>query len=267
MTRLCRCYGVTRAGYYAWRRRAVSARAEQDRQLTDRLTRLFHAHAGRYGSPRLHRVLQQQGVRVSRRRVARLMRGAGLRAKAVRGERAKAGVHRFYERQPNRLRPLRVTGPNQVWVGDITYLSVAGRWWYLAVVLDQFTRRVLAWSLTPRRDATVTCAVLRAAARMRRVRGVIFHSDRGSEYLAAPFHACVRRLGLQQSASTRGPEDNAHVESFFHSLKAELTRGVSFGRAQELRQQLRRYIAYYNRVRLHSALDYRSPIDFERHVA
>jgi transposase InsO family protein len=258
---------VTRAGYYAWRRRAGSARAEQDRQLTERITRLFHAHVGRYGSPRIHRVLQQQGMRVSRRRVARLMRAAGLRAKAVRGYRAKAGTHRFYARQPNRLCGLRVTGPNQVWVGDITYLPVAGRWWYLAVVLDQYSRRVLAWSLTPRRNATVTSAVLTAAARARRGRGVIFHSDRGSEYLAAAFHACVTRLGLLQSASTRGPEDNAHVESFFHSLKAELTRGVSFGSAQDLRQQLRRYFAYYNRVRLHSALHYCSPIDFERRVA
>lgn len=267
MTRLCRRYGVTRAGYYAWRRRPASAHAEQDRQLLTRITQIFQAHAGRYGSPRVHRVLTQQGVRVSRRRVARLMRAAGLRAKAVRGYRAKAGVHRFYDRQPNRLRDLRVSSPNQVWVGDITYLPVAGRWWYLAVVMDQYSRRVLAWSLTPRRDARVTCAVLRAAARARRVRGVIFHSDRGSEYLAAPFQACVSTLGLRQSASTRGPEDNAHMESFFHSLKAELTRGVHFRSAGELRGQLRRYMRYYNRVRMHSALAYQSPIAFEARAA
>jgi transposase InsO family protein len=191
------------------------------------------------------------------------MRTAGFRAKAVRGYRAKAGVHRFYDRQPNRVRDLRVSGPNQVWVGDITYLPVAGRWWYLAVVLDQYSRRVLAWRLTPRRDATVTCAVLRAAARARHVHGVIFHSDRGSEYMAAPFQACVTALGLVQSASTRGPEDNAYMESFFHSLKGELTRGVHFGAASVLRTQLRRYLQYYNETRMHSALGYRSPIAFE----
>jgi transposase InsO family protein len=137
--------------------------------------------------------------------------------------------------------------------------------------MDQYSRRVLAWSLTPRRDAKVTSAVLRAAARSRHVRavplGVIFHSDRGSEYLAAPFRACVKELGLLQSASTRGPEDNAHMESFFHSLKAELTRGVQFSNARVLRCQLRRYIRYYNSVRMHSALEYQSPIAFEARAA
>ena len=271
MRSLCRRYGVTTAGYYAWRRRPESAHAEQDRQLLTRITRIFQAHSGRYGSPRVHRALKQQGVSVSRRRVARLMRLSGLRAKAVRGYRSKAAVHRFYGRQPNRLRALSVTRPDQVWVGDITYLPVAGRWWYLAIVMDQYSRRVLSWSLTPRRDATVTAAVLRAAVRGRRARGVtpgvIFHSDRGSEYLAAPFRACVEALGLLQSASTRGPEDNAHMESFFHSLKAELTRGVHFSNARVLRCQLRRYIRYYNRIRMHSALGYHSPIAFEARAA
>lgn len=267
MRRLCRRYGVTRAGYYAWRRRPESAHAAQDRRLSAVIQRIFQAHAGRYGSPRVHRALTRAGWHVSRRRVARLMRLTGLRAKAVRGYRAKAGVHRFYDRQPNRLGVVRVSGPNQVWVGDVTYLPVAARWWYLAVVLDQYSRRVLAWTLTPRRDATVTCAVLRAAARGRHVRGVIFHSDRGSEYMAAPFHACVTQLGLLQSASTRGPEDNAHMESFFHSLKAELTRGQHFPSAAALRAALQRYVRYYNTVRMHSALGYRSPIAFERSVA
>lgn len=267
MTRLCRRYGVTRAGYYAWRQRPVSAHAEQDRAVFARIRQIFQAHEGRYGSPRVHRALRLAGIRVSRRRVARLMRAGGLRAKAVRGYRAKAGVHRFYDRQPNRLRGLEPHRPNQVWVGDITYLPVAGHWWYLAVVLDQYSRRVLAWSVTAQRDARVTCAVLKAAARARHARDVIFHSDRGSEYMAAPFHACVTTLGLLQSASTRGPEDNAHMESFFHSLKAELTRGVVFRDVGTLRHEVDRYMHYYNHRRMHSALGYRSPIAFERATA
>lgn len=240
---------------------------EQDRALLGRITQIFQAHEGRYGSPRVHRAQVLDGMHVSRRRVARLMRAAGLRAKAVRGYRAKAGVHRFYDRQPNRLRDLEPSRPNQVWAGDITYLPVAGRWWYLAVVLDQYSRRVLAWSLTARRDARITCAVLRAAARQRQACGVIFHSDRGSEYMAAPFHARVTTLGLLQSASTRGPEDNAHMESFFHSLKAELTRGVSFRDVGTLRHEVGRYMQYYNDRRMHSALGYRSPIAFEHATA
>jgi putative transposase len=267
VTRLCRRYGVTRAGYYAWRQRPASAHAEQDRKLLVRITQIFQAHESRYGSPRVHRALVLEGVHVSRRRVARLMRAAGFRAKAVCGYRGKAGVHRFYDRQPNRIRDVEVSGPNQVWIGDITYLLVAERWWYLAAVLDQYSRRVLAWSLTSRRDARITCAVLKAAARQRRARGAIFHSDRGSEYMAAPFRACVTTLGLLQSASTRGPEDNAHMESFFHSLKAELTRGVSFSNVSGLRRELGRYIQYYNNRRMHSALGYRSPIAFERCAA
>jgi putative transposase len=267
VTRLCRRYGVTRGGYYAWRRRPISAHAEQDRRLSAEIHRIFLAHDGRYGSPRVHEVLTRRGRHVSRRRVARLMRWAGLRAKAVRGYRAKVGTHRFYDRVPNRLRGVLVTGPNQVWVGDITYLAVGRRWWYLAVVLDQYSRRVLAWTLTLRRDARVTTAVLTAAARGRRVRHVIFHSDRGSEYLAAPFRACVTRLGLLQSASTRGPEDNAYMESFFHSLKAELIRGTHFTHAIAVRAALRRYLRYYNRTRMHSALGYHSPIAFERRAA
>ncbi|MFN8582928.1 MAG: IS3 family transposase [Gemmatimonadaceae bacterium] len=200
---------------------------------------------------------------MSRRRLARLIRLTGLRARAVQRYRAKVNVHRFYDRQPHRLYDLRVSRPNQVLVGDITYLAVSRRWWYLAVIMDQYFRRVLAWTLTPRRDARVTCAVLRKAAGGPGGRDVIYHSDRGSEYMAAPFCACVTHLGLLHCASTRGPEDNAHMESFFHSLKAELIRGVPFATPSALYDALQRYLTYYNSTRLHSALGYRSPIAFE----
>ena len=221
----------------------------------------------RYGSPRLYQLLRNAGWLVSRRRVARLMRAAGLRAKAVRGYRAKVNVHHQYARHPNRLWTTPVSAPNQVWVGDITYLTVGGAWRYLAIVMDLFSRRILAWSLTRHRTTTVTCAVLVQATRHRPARGVIFHSDRGSEYMGAPFCAQLVQLGLLQSASARGPDDNAHAESFFHSLKAELTRGVTFPTDRALDRALRIYIRYYNETRLHSSLDYLSPLAFERRVA
>lgn len=268
MTRLCQRYGVTRAGFYAWRRRPLSAHAQQDRQLLEQITRLFAAHAGRYGSPRVHHLLTQAGGTVSRRRVARLMRLAGLRAKAVRGYRGKVGTHRFYEQHPNRIRTIVATQPDQIWVGDITYLAVAGHWRYLAVVMDQYSRRVLAWTLGRRRDGRVTRGVLNAAVSHRRpARGMIFHSDRGSEYLAAPLRDRLVQLGIQQSASRSGPGDNAHMESFFHSLKGELVRGVHFASDQALRAQLQQYMHYYNHTRLHSALGYRSPVAFELDAA
>lgn len=258
---------MTAAGFYAWRQRGESAHAERDRILSEQIAALFATHQQRYGSPRIHHLLRQAGWIVSRRRVARLMRQAGLCAKAVRGYRMKATIHRRYARHPNRLWTTTVTRPNQVWVGDITYLRVERSWRYLAVVMDQYSRRVLAWTLTRRRTARVTCAVLTKAARKRATAGLIFHSDRGSEYMGAPFCAHVARLGFLQSASVRGPGDNSHMESFFHSLKAELTRGVVFPTDQALRHALRSYIRYYNATRLHSALAYASPIAFECQAA
>jgi hypothetical protein len=191
---LCRRYHVTPSGFYAWRRRKASAHAIQDRCLTTEICRRFAAHQGRYGSPRLHRELVNAGWTCSRRRVARLMRAAGLRAKAVRGYRAKAGIKARFAQHPNRLWATRVTRSDQVWVGDITYLRVRSGWRYLAIVMDQYSRRVLAWSLTRRRTARETCRVLaRALERRRPKHDVIFHSDRGSEYMGAAFWHVGRR--------------------------------------------------------------------------
>ena len=236
--------------------------------MTAEIVRLFATHRERYGSPRIHQELVKAGYSCSRRRVARLMRAAGLLAKAVRGYRAKAGIRSRFAKHPNRLWEARVTRPNQAWVGDITYLRVRSGWRYLTIVMDQYSRRILAWTLTRRRTGAVTCAALAVALRRRRPpRALIFHSDRGSEYMGAVFCAFVARRGLLQSASVRGPGDNAHAESFFHSLKAELTRGVSFLTDQALHTALDQYIRYYNTRRIHSALGYRSPIAFERGAA
>ena len=234
----------------------------------DQVTAIFRKHRGGYGSPRIHHELTARGVVVSRHRVARLMRGAGLRARIVRIYKANPGVHRFFGQHPNRVRGTRVTTVNQVWVGDITYLRAGDRWWYLAVVLDQHSRRVLAWSLARRRDAQLTRGVVNAAvARRQPPAGLIFHSDRGVEYSATAFRDRLRTLGIQQSSALTGPGDNAHMESFFHTLKAEQLHGMQFSSVQKLRRVIKRYISYYNRERTHSALGYRSPIDYESHAA
>jgi transposase InsO family protein len=268
VTRLCARYGVSRAGYYAWRRRVPSAHAEQDRALLERIHQIFRAHHGAYGSPRVQEALATAGIAVSRRRVARLMRDAGLRGRVVQIYRANPGMHRLFGQHPNRVRGTRVTRRNQVWVGDITYLRVAERWWFLAVVMDQHSRRVLAWSLARRRDARLTCGVLNAAVQRRQPpAGLIFHSDRGIEYSASAFRDRVRALGFRQSSALTGPGDNAHMESFFHSLKAERLHGTTFATVHTLRHALKRYITYYNGARSHSALGYRSPIEYESRVA
>lgn len=151
--------------------------------------------------------------------------------------------------------------------GDITYLSVAGEWRYFAVVMDRYSRRILAWSLQRRRDAPVTTAALVTAVRHRRPPAALtFHSDRGSAYLAAPFRDRLVALGIQQSASVSGPGDNAHMQSVFHSFKDVVVPGVTFATDHALRQMLRHYFRYYNYTRLHSALGFRSPVDYESHA-
>ena len=181
-------YGVTRAGYYAWRRRGDSARRRQDRGLLVQIQALFERSRRTYGSPRIHRALAAGGVHVSRRRVARLMREAGLRARAVTLYRRIPGLHGFFTSIPNRQLDRLATGLDQVWVGDITYLKVGGTWRYLAVVMDRYSRRILGWSLSATKDAHLTLSALNRAVFHRRPRpGVIFHSDRGVEYAADAF--------------------------------------------------------------------------------
>lgn len=269
MTRLCRLWGVTRAGFYAWRHRPGSPRRRQDRDLLEDVRAIFERSGGTYGSPRILRALQARGHRISGRRVARLMRQDGLRARVARVYRRKAGVHRWFSRQPNHVRRTQATRLNQIWVGDVTYLAVHARWWYLIVVLDQCSRRVLAWRLAATRDSRVTRAVLDVALRRRRPdAGLIFHSDRGSEFQGTPVRSRLAESGVRQSMTRGGaPGENAHMESFFHSLKADVIHGRSFQSIGELRQQLRRYVRYYNHQRLHSSLGYQSPVDYERAAA
>jgi transposase InsO family protein len=269
VTRLCRLFAVTRAGFYAWRDRPASAHARQDRVLLEDMRAIFEHSGGTYGSPRLYRALTGRGHRLSHRRVERLMRVGGWRARAVRVYRRTAGTHRWFGQHPNRVQGAQASARNQIWVGDLTYLKIADRWWYLAAILDQYSRRVLAWRVSATRDATFTRAVVHAALTRRRPKpGLIFHSDRGSEFLGTPFRDRLAKSGVEQSMTRGGaPDENAHMESFFHSLKAEVTHGRSFATVAELRRVLRRYMQYYNRRRLHSSLDYQSPVDYERAAA
>jgi len=153
---LCSRYGVTRAGYYAWRGRRVSAHDRHDERLSVRIHAIFGASDGTYGSPRIHAALQQAGFRVGRKRVARLMREAGLKARSARIYRRTGGTRTFFAAIPNRVVDVETTAPDQIWVGDVTYLKSAQGWRYLAVVMDRHSRRILGWSLGPRRDLPLT---------------------------------------------------------------------------------------------------------------
>ena len=193
----------------------------------------------------------------------------GLRGRVARVYRRKAGTHRWFGQHPNHVRWTHATGPNQIWVGDLTYLQVGRRWWSLATVLDQSSRRVLAWRLSTVRDARLTGAVVRAALRRRRPAiGLIFHSDRGRAYLGASFRHRLVARGVRQSMTRGGaPGENPHIDSVFHSCKADVIQGRGCETIAELRRTLRWYLPFYNRQRLHSALGYQSPVDYERRAA
>jgi transposase InsO family protein len=193
------------------------------------------------------------------------MREAGLRARATKLYRRLPGLHGFFTSIPNRQLDRLATAPDQVWVGDITYLKVAGTWRYLAVVMDRYSRRILGWSLGTTRDTRLTLAALNRAVFHRRPRpGVIFHSDRGIEYAAHVFRNRLAALGFVQSMNRpREITDNAHMESFFHSMKSDVVHGVRFVDETQLVRAIRSYIPYYNSVRLHSGIGYSSPVAYE----
>ena len=262
---MCALYGVTRAGYYAWRGRGESARRGQDRIFLGAIRGIFEQSRGTYGSPRIHRALVGTGLRVSRRRVGRLMREAGLRARAAKLYRRIPGLHGFFTSIPNRQLDRLATAPDQVWVGDITYVKVAGAWRYLAVVMDRYSRRILGWSLGSKKDAGLTLAALNHAVGHRHPRpGVIFHSDRGVEYAAYAVRHRLASLGFVQSMNRpREITDNAHMESFFHSMKSDAVHGIRCTYPAELTRLVHGYIPFYNGVRLHSGIGYSSPIEYE----
>jgi len=267
---MCAQLKVTRAGFYAWQTRQASERDEQDALLLQRVRDVHERSRGFYGSPRVTGQLRLDGLCVGRRRIARLMRLAGLQGRSARLYRqSKVARRAFYASVPYRADTALAFATDQVWVGDITYLKVAGQWRFLAVVMDRHSRRVLGWSLGPKRDAALTSRALRQAARNRDTSaGVLFHSDRGVEYAAFEFRTQLAKLRMLQSMNRAGKmNDNAHMESFFHSMKTEELYGKKFAHDHQLRQTLSSYIAFYNQQRLHSSLRYLPPVAFERQQA
>jgi len=263
---MCRLYGVTRAGYYAWRSRERSERERQNARLAQRIRVVHRGSRGTYGSPRVYQALRKQGCGASENRVARVMRAHGIKARVATIRYTNPTLRRFFAGGRNEQLNVDLKARDQVWVGDITYLKVGSIYRYLAVVMDKYSRRVLGWAYGKRKDVALTLRALDRAVRARKpARGLIFHTDRGIEYAAGAFKARLAELGITQSMNRPGKvTDNIYIESFFHSMKADIVHGLTFTEDRQMESAVRGYIPFYNGTRLHSSLNYVPPATYER---
>ncbi len=264
--RLCALVGVSPSGYYRWRGQPVGVRARRDESLLPVVQSAFAAGRGVYGYRRVHAQVQRQ-VTCGRDRVARLMRQAGLYARPKRRFKRTTQSQHPWPVAPNRLaQDFAATAVNQKWLADITYIPTGEGWLYLATVEDLFSRGIVGWSMGTTLTDHLTCQALRMAlARRCPPQGLIHHSDRGGQYASANYTALLRAAQAVQSMSnTANPYDNAPKESFFSRLKSELLSDRPFATRPQARSAIFEYIeVFYNRQRLHSALGYRSPLEFE----
>ena len=269
--RLCKVLGVSPSGYFAWKERPACRRQRDDMVLLAHVRSAFALSNGTYGSPRMTHELCDNGLAVGRRRVARLMRENGLKARQKRRfKRTTDSLHAFPV-APNLLdQDFTATEPNQKWGADISYVWTREGWLYLAVVIDLFARRVVGWEVSDRLQKELALSALRRAIAVRRPSaGLIHHADRGSQYCSIEYQAELRKHGILISMSGKGNcFDNAMVETFFKTLKVELVWRTVFQSRAEAANAIGRYIdSFYNPVRRHSALDFISPLQFEKLAA
>ena len=261
---MCDALSVSPSGFYAWRSRPESPRKMANRELLVEIRRVHAQHRERYGAPRIHAELRAEGYGASRKRVARLMRQHGIRARAPR--RYRVCTTDSKHSLPVALNLLDqnfvADRPDQIWLADITYIPAAEGWLYLAVILDLFTRKVVGWAMRDHLRAELTIAALTMAIQRRRpAAGLIHHSDRGSQYAAGDYRDILQAAAIVQSMSRKGNcWDNAPMESFFGTLKTELVRQDEYPNRDAARRDLFAYIeGYYNRQRRHSAIGYITP--------
>lgn len=269
LTQMCRVMGLSRSGYYEWleRQGKPSSRTVQRKLLDQHVKEIYYAKRGRAGSPRLTHHLHALGHIYDKKTIASSMQRQDLRAKAARKFKATTNSKHNLPVADNLLKQdFSATRPDQKWVSDITYLWTEEGWVYLAVILDLYSRMVVGWAMSERMTAALVVDALRSALwRRNRPRGVIVHSDRGSQYCSKEYQKLFRKYGLRCSMSAKGNcYDNACAESFFHSLKVEAIHGERFVTREVIHSSVFEYIEVdYNRSRLHSSLGYISPADYE----
>lgn len=265
--KMARLLGVSRGGYYAWKKRPESARRRQEKDLLERIRETQRRVKYRYGSPRMTRELARGGFSVGHNRVARLMAKHNLGAKPRKKHRVTTDSKHGLAVAENLLaRQFAVSGPDQAWVSDLTYLPTGEGWLYLAVVIDLYARKVVGWALSTSLASELVIRAFQMACLNRQPpKGLLFHSDRGVQYASRAFREKLDDWGVRQSMSRKGdPWDNACAETFFKSLKTELIGNHIYRTRAEARTAVFEYIEiFYNRIRLHSVLDYRPPVEYE----
>ena len=268
VTLLCRVMQVARSGYYAWRNEPLSLRKVADMVLLQHIRDIFEEGRQSYGSARIQGILADQGISCGRERVTRLMQAAGLKPKTRRPFRVITtdSKHQLPVAANQLDRDFTADGPNQKWVTDITYVATAEGWLYLAVVLDLYSRQIVGWAMSDSLQRQLVIDALQMAIVARRpAPGLLHHSDRSSQYASHDYQALLTRAQMVSSMSRKGDcYDNAVVQSFFGTLKTELIYQRQYATRAEARADIFEYIeVFYNRIRCHSALGYKSPVRFE----
>ena len=267
---MCRIFLVSRSGYYKWRSRPESNRTKQNRVLDTQIKAVFKKHNGRYGSPRIAEDLKAVGLKVSKNRVARRMKEIGLKSIVRKKYRVTTDSKHSYPVAANLLqRDFLTSGPNIVWVSDITYIRTQQGWVYLTVFLDLYSRKIVGWALSDSIDSDMVITALKRAIRRRNPKaGLIIHSDRGVQYACDAFRKILDDNFFIQSMSRKGNcWDNSVAESFFNIIKSELIHHEQFRNKAEALSAIFEYIEiYYNRKRKHSTLNYQTPVQFDEYV-
>jgi putative transposase len=265
---MCKVLEVSRSSYYKRINRDKGKRARENKGLLDQIRKVFSESKERYGSPRIAAELKRRGISFNKKRIARLMSKYGIAAKIFRKYKNTTNSNHEREKSQNILgREFRRQRANEVWTGDITYVSTEEGWLYLAAVIDIYSRKVIGWQLDKRMSSDLVEKALHNALMDRRVgQGIIFHSDQGIQYASESFKKILKDHGFIQSMSRKGNcYDNAITETFFHTLKTELTSRMKYRTREEARRSIFEYIEiFYNRKRLHSAIGYCSPVEYEK---
>lgn len=264
--KMCRVLGVNRSGYYAYLRRGLSRRHEENRRLIMKIRDIWRGSRGVYGSPRVTAELRSQGLRHGKNRIARLMRENGIKARTKKRFKVTTkSRHDLPIAEDLVGRNFAVDSANSLWVSDITYIWTWEGWMYLAAVMDIFNREIVGWALNDRLKKDLVVHALHKAILERNPReGLIFHSDRGSQYASHEVRKILKARGIRQSMCGKGScYDNAMMESFFSSLKKELVRLETFHSKEKAWRSIFEYIeVFYNRQRRHSALNYKTPVEY-----